>query len=226
MSAGRHFWIFILFRLFATTVSGQDVLPRVLIIGDSIYREPVVALSKELKGRVEVVQAVNDSTVVCHTWAGLDQLDAWLGEGKWDLIYFNFGLGDLVYRAPGMKAFRVYPLDAGGVRTTDSVQYEKNLEELVQRLKATGAKLVWGSTTPIRHSASRVFKMGSEIEYNVIAARVMKANRVPICDMYTYVLGLIDMSKPGSHGVDPFFFDRKPIHGPMIEIIKKEFGLK
>ena len=39
-------------------------------------------------------------------------------------------------------------------------QYEKNLRELVKRLKATGAKLVWASTTPIRHSSTQRFRDG------------------------------------------------------------------
>ena len=218
--------ILLMVRLFVTTVSGEDALPRVLIIGDSIYWEPAAALSKELKGRVEVVHAVKDSTVVCNTWTALEQLEAWLGEGKWDLIYFNFGLGDLLYRAPGMKAFRAYPMDAGGVRTTKPAEYEKNLQELVTRLKVSKAKLVWASTTPIRHSTTKVFEMGSEVEYNAIAAKVMAANKVPISDMYQHVISLIEMGKPASHGADPFFFDRKPIHGPSLEVIKRELGMK
>ena len=226
MHAGRHFLILLMVRFFVTTVSGEDPLPRVLIIGDAIYREPAMAVTKELKGKVEVVQAVKESTVVCNTWTALEHLESWLGEGKWDLIYFNFGLGDLVYRAPGMKAFRVYPMDAGGIRTTKPAEYEKNLQELVTRLKATKAKLVWATTTPIRHSTTKVFEMGSEIEYNAIAAKVMAANKVPISDMYQHVLALIDMEKPASHGADPFFFDRKAIHGPIVEVIQRELGVE
>ena len=107
---------------------------------------------------------------VLYTSTALAHLDTWLGDEKWDLIHFNFGLGDLVYRAPGMKSFRVMSKEVGGVRATSAQQYEKNLVELVGRLKASGAKLIWASTTPIRHSSSNVFQMGSEIEYNSIAA--------------------------------------------------------
>ena len=55
---------------------------------------------------------------------------------KWDLIHFNCGLGDLIHRAPGMKAFRVMPIHVGGIRNTPKDQYAKNLDTLVKELKA------------------------------------------------------------------------------------------
>ena len=36
---------------------------------------------------------------------------------------------------------------------------------------------------------------------------------------------LIDMNKPAGHGADPFFFDRKPIHPPLREILRKDLGV-
>ena len=194
--------------------------PRVLVIGDSIYRQPVAELTKAQKEALEIVYVSLEPGEICNTTTALESLDRWLGDGSWDLIHFNFGLGDLVHRAPGMKAFRVLPIPAGGVRSTSPAQYEANLRKLVDRLKATDARLVWASTTPIRHSATRVFEKGSEIEYNTIAARVMKEKGVPINDMYTYVFELIDMDKPAGHNADPFSFDKKPIHPPILESIQ------
>ena len=150
----------------------------------------------------------------------LQDFERIVGDKSWDLIYFNCGLGDLIYRAPNMKSFRVMPPEAGGVRTTAPKQYEANLIELIERLQSTRAKLVWSSTTPIRHSASRVFQMGSEVEYNEIAARVMKQHQIPTLDMYAHVKELIDMDRPASHGADPFFFDRKPLHPYIVERIQ------
>ena len=199
--------------------------PRVLVIGDSVYRQPVAELTKSEKEQREIVYVSLQPGEVCNTTTALESLDRWLGDVPWDLIHFNFGLGDLVHRAPGMKAFRVLPIPAGGVRSTSPEQYEANLRELVDRLKATEAHLVWASTTPIRHSATRVFEKGSEIEYNNIAARVMKEQGVPINDMYSYVFELIDMSKPASHNADPFSFDKKPIHPPILEAIQAHLPL-
>ena len=82
--------------------------------------------------------------------------------------------------------------------------------------------MIWASTTPIRHSSTDVFELKSEISYNAIAVEVMKRHGIVVNDMYSFVLGLIDMNKPASHGADPFHFDRKPIHPPMMTAIQKE----
>lgn len=197
----------------------EDALPRVLVIGDMIYREPVQGAAKDLKGRAEIVHASLPAGRVLHTGLSPEELEGLLGDGKWDLIHFNFGLGDLLYRAPGMNSVRALPMQAGGVRATSPEDYEANLRAILLRLNETGAKLVWASTTPIRASSTNLFEVGSEIEYNTIAARVMAENKIPINDMHTYVRNLIDMDKPAAHGADPFFFDRKPIHPPLVEAI-------
>lgn len=197
-------------------------LPRVLIIGDVNYHEPASVMSKQLKGSVEIVRPVIKTIEVLNSTTALANLELLLGTGKWDLIHFNVGLGDLIYRAPGMKSFRVMPIESGGIRTTDPKAYESNLRELAKRLKATGAKIVWASTTPIRASTTNVFLPGSEIEYNAIAAKVMTENGIPINDMHTHAKSLMDMNKPGAHGIDPFYFDGKPIHEPILKLIQDE----
>ena len=212
--------------LLAVHLHGDEkALPRVLILGDQIYQQPASELRKELKGKAEVHCPRMEPGVVWNSVTALQLLEQQLGEGRWDLIHFNCGLGDLIHRVPGVKAFRVMPRHAGGIRTTSPQQYEKNLYMLVTRLKATGAKLVWGSTTPIRHSSTNVFEKGTEISYNAIAAKVMTKHGIPTNDMYTFVKGLIDMNKPAGHGADPFFFDRKPIHPPLREVLRKNLGV-
>ncbi len=209
----------------AGIVVAENALPRVLILGDQIYQQPASELRKELKGKVEVHYPMLEPGEVWNSTTALDLVDRQLGDGQWDLIHFNCGLGDLIYRVPGVKAFRVMPKHAGGVRATDSKQYERNLHALVTRLKASSAQLIWGTTTPIRHSATNVFTKGTEIEYNAIAAKVMAKHGIPTNDMYAFVKGLIDMNKPAGHGADPFFFDRKPIHLPLLDILHKYLGV-
>ena len=211
--------------LFLTPTSGEEELPRVLIIGDFVYQQASPGLQKDLKGKVKVHYQRLDPGIVISSSSVLEHFDQLIGEEDWDLIHFNVGLGDLIYRAPGMKAFRVFPRHVGGVRNTSLEEYEKNLHELLKRLKATGSKLVWASTTPIRHSATNVFEKGSEIEYNTIAAKVMKEHGIPTNDMYTFVKNLINMEKPAGHGADPFNFDKKPIHPPILEVLQKELGV-
>ena len=103
-------------------VSGAEALQRVLILGDSVYQQPARDAANELKGRVEVVYATMKPGEVRNTVNAIENLDTLLGDGKWDLIHFNFGLGDLVSRAPNMKAFRVMAQEAGGVRATSPAQ--------------------------------------------------------------------------------------------------------
>ena len=57
------------------------------------------------------------------------------------------------------------------------------------------------------------------------AEKIHIAHGIVTNDMYAFVKGLIDMNKPAGHGADPFFFDRKPIHGPILKIISQNLGL-
>ncbi len=206
-------------------LTGTDGLPRVLILGDQVYQQPANELKKELKGKIEVHYPRHEPGFVWNSSSALEVLDQYLGDEKWDLIYFNCGLGDLVHRAPKIKSFRVMPRPAGGIRATDPRDYERNLDLLVRKLKSMGSKILWASTSPIRHSSTDVFVPGSEIEYNSIASGVMRKHEVPVVDMYSYVRSLINMDKPASHGADPFHFDRKPIHSPVREAIVKSLRL-
>jgi hypothetical protein len=211
-------------------------LPAVLVIGDAVYQQ-AQAVKQELKEHVTVAFAKWPEHVLPSSGNAIEQIDLLLGlkdqasnnvpEDKrmtWDLIHWNVGLGDLIYRVPNLKSHRNLPHDLGGVITTDATQYEKNLDTLIQliRKKAPQAKIVWASTTPIRASNAKFFKPGSEIEYNQIAARVMMKHGVPINDMHAYVVGAIDMSKPNDQ--DPFFFDKKAIHAPIVETISRELN--
>ena len=215
-------------------------LPNVLIIGDSVYQQHARGVLTELKSQANVQFASWPRFVLPNSANAIEDVDLLLGmkdakgndvpadkRPDWDLIHFNVGLGDLVYCVPNIKSHRILSFESGGVIRTDAKQYEQNLETLVRlfRQKAPGAKIIWASTTPIRHSRENVFRKGTEIEYNQIAARVMKKHDVPINDMYGYVRSFMDMDKPAGHGVDPFFFDRKPIHEPIHKYIVQELGL-
>ena len=153
----------------------EDVagLPRVLLIGDSIsmgYTQPVRYL---LKGKANLHRIPANGG---PTSRGLQNIDKWLGDGKWDLIHFNWGIHDLRHMANGKR--KVKPAD-----------YKKNLEALVSKLKATSAQLVWASITPIpkgKLNPDRTF--GDETEYNAIAARIMKEHQIPINDLHGYIL--------------------------------------
>lgn len=196
--------------------------PRVLILGDSVYQNPAQHATKLLQGKAVIVRA-DQSGEAFNTTTALANLDELLGPEKWDLIHFNYGLGDLVHRAPGMKSFRSMPVRSGGIRATSPADYEKNLTEIVKRLKATGAKLIWASTTPITGDGLGIYEIGSELEYNAIAAKIMTANQIPVNDMHATICAMLEPTKNG--GSHPTNFGRISIHPPLIAAICRELAI-
>ena len=111
----------------------------------------------------------------------------WIGETNWDVIHFNWGLHDLMhYLGTTAKEDRVPHTTANAFRRNSPEQYEAKLRELVATLQATGATLIWASTTPIPDSAKGIWKPGDSEIYNQIAAKVMKENNVIIDDLWTF----------------------------------------
>lgn len=157
-------------------IEDEPNLPRVLLIGDSISIGYTVATRELLKGKANVHRIpVNGAATV----TGLKNLDTWLGSGKWDVIHFNWGLHDLKHQRDNGT------MDPKGTIWVPVAEYEKNLKELVKRMKASGAKLIWASTTPIPEGAvGRI--AGMENQYNEAAARVMKEEGVQINDLHAH----------------------------------------
>ena len=71
----------------------QDVagLPRVLLIGDSVSIGYTLPTRELLIGKANVHRPPTNCS---STGNGLKYLKSWLGEKKWDVIHFNFGLHD------------------------------------------------------------------------------------------------------------------------------------
>lgn len=152
----------------------QDVagLPRVLLIGDSISMGYTLPVRKLLEGKANVHRIPTNGG---PTKNGVANIQKWLGDGKWDVIHFNWGIHDLKHMPDGK-------------RQVETADYEANLRSLVATMKATGAKLIWASTTPIPEgelNPKRTF--GKVPEYNQIAARVMKENDIPIDDLNAWM---------------------------------------
>ena len=158
-------------------------LPRVLLIGDSISMHYVPYVRELLRKEAQVFHPSETVETNCEsTLKGIQRIDAWLGDERWDLIHFNFGLHDLKY----VDARGIVKVDVSQGRQLLSLdQYEQNLRALVVRLKETGAKLVWCSTTPVPPGAhGRV--AGDEVRYNEVAAKVMRENGIPINDLHAF----------------------------------------
>ncbi|HTV33426.1 MAG TPA: hypothetical protein VME69_10065 [Methylocella sp.] len=123
----------------------------------------------------------------------LEKLDQWLGQGKWAVIHFNAGLHDLEHVqseniAPGKQI--MVPVEAGP-RWVSIESYRANLEKIVERLKKTGAKLVFATTTPVPAGAkSRVSE--DVARYNEAALSVMREQGIEIDDLYSAAIGSAD----------------------------------
>jgi GDSL-like Lipase/Acylhydrolase family len=150
-------------------VSDGAGLPRVLLIGDSIS----MGYTLEVRAHLAGVATVHRPAANCNsTGFGLTHLAKWLGDGHWDVIHFNFGLHDA-------------KLPPEGKLHAPPEVYRRNLTELVRRLKATGANLIWASSTPIPLGGILApdRRFGDIDVYNEIANEVMAANGVQVNDL-------------------------------------------
>jgi acyl-CoA thioesterase-1 len=144
-------------------------LPRVLLIGDSISIGYTIPVRELLQGKANVHRIPANGG---PTSFGVANLDAWLGNGHWDVIHFNFGLHDL----------KIMP---GGSRQVSLADYERNLSQIVERLRKTSAVLIWASTTPVPEGHVSPPRVTSDVlAYNVVAKRVMQSNGIPIDNLY------------------------------------------
>jgi acyl-CoA thioesterase-1 len=154
-------------------VVDDPALPRVLLIGDSISIGYTVPVQKLLAGKANVHRIPENGA---DTINGLKRIELWLGGSHWDVIHFNWGLHDLKVTPNGG---RQVPIDA----------YEKNLAALVERLKATGAQLIWATTTPVPEGKQNPLRESSDVlRYNSAARRGMESRGVMIDDLYAAAL--------------------------------------
>jgi lysophospholipase L1-like esterase len=145
-------------------VQDDPALPRVLLIGDSVSRGYTQAVRKAMAGKANVHRAPENCGPTAN---GLKKLDVWLGDGKWDVIHFNFGIHD---------------------RATPAADYAQRLETIVTRLKATGAKVIWASTTPVPPDTKDGPTATQQIvEKNEIAAKVMTKLGVAVDDLFGFI---------------------------------------
>lgn len=179
----------------------EDVagLPRVLLIGDSISIGYTLPVRELLKGKANVHRIPTNGG---PTTNGLKGLTAWLGESKWDVIHFNWGLHDLKYIQEDPSK-RADPKAAGSHLQVPLADYEKNLTTLVDQLKKTGAKLIWCNTTPVPEGSDGRIG-GDEKKYNEAAARVMTAAGIPTDDLCAHAAAkLKDVQLPANVHYSP-----------------------
>jgi acyl-CoA thioesterase-1 len=155
-------------------ITDNPALPRVLLIGDSISIGYTVPVRKLLEGKANVHRIPANGG---PTTNGLKNLQACLGDGRWDVIHFNWGLHDLKL--------------IDGKHQVSLADYDKNLRELVQQLKVTKATLIWCSTTPVPDGTG-IRHRGDELKYNAVAEKIMTENDIAIDDLFEFARPQLD----------------------------------
>ena len=144
-------------------VQDDPKLPRALLIGDSVSGGYTLFARKALAGKANLHKAPENCGPTSN---GLKKLDVWLGDVKWDVIHFNFGIHD---------------------RATPLADYAQRLEQIIARLEKTGAKLIWASTTPIPTDEAKKQTAESIVERNAVAARLMQQHGIAVDDLFTFI---------------------------------------
>lgn len=159
----------------------SEHLPKVLIIGDSISIGYTPIVKKELENKAIVTRHKGNAGPTIRAMKNIDQ---WLGDTKWDIIHFNWGLWDMY----GWE----YDKD-----DRSPEMYKMRLEKLVSRLKKSKAKLIWGTTTPVcpapektmekRFHKKVIISKENERAYLEAAEAVMKKHEIQINDLYNFI---------------------------------------
>ena len=98
------------------------------------------------------------------------------------MIHFNFGLHDLKHVQPDTQKNSNNPAHP---EQTPLDEYETQLREITQKLKATGATVVFGLTTDFPAGVKPFRDPQSAIDYNAVARKVMAEFDIQINDLYT-----------------------------------------
>ena len=154
----------------------------ILIIGDSISMGYTPFVKKILQERAKIFRPHTNCE---STQKGVLKIDQWVGDKKYKVIHFNFGLHDLKHVDAVTKQPSVKPEDP---IMTDLKDYEANLNTIVSKLKATGAKLIFATTTPVPQHSEPLREPENPEKYNVVAQKVMQEQGIEVNDLYHLVM--------------------------------------
>jgi hypothetical protein len=174
----------------AAAAHSADTAPkkRLLILGDSISMGYTPFVKKLLADEMVVHRPMRGEKMenCSGTTYGVANIDRWLqiDGGRWDVIHFNWGLHDLKH----MKVDGKTASDQAADPPQAAVEvYERQLREIVKKLKATGARLVFAATTPVPDEPMKVYRSNADVlRYNEAAFKVMKEEGVAVNDLYAF----------------------------------------
>ncbi|MFI3264736.1 MAG: SGNH/GDSL hydrolase family protein [Rikenellaceae bacterium] len=188
----------------------------ILVIGDSISIGYTKFVEEELGDIANIAHNPGNGK---DTNNGLKYIDEWLEMNNWDIIHFNWGLWDLCYRHDDSttqgKRDKV-----NGTIAVPIDEYAKNLELLVERLKASGAELIFATTTCV--PANEAGRFTDDVKkYNKVAEEIMKRHKITITPLYNHSLKI--HPKYGNGDDDVHYTDEgyKALSAPVIKSLKK-----
>jgi len=154
-------------------IPDDPALPNVLIIGDSVSQGYTPRVKELLKGKANVFH-IEDNARSSGSAVGWAMWAAKPGK-KWDVILFNYGIWDVSHD---------WRVDNNGrkIAGTTPEEYENNLRAATTIFKATGAKIIFATTTPVGPSKAT---WDSVPERNKIAVKIMQENGIAIDDLYS-----------------------------------------
>ena len=155
-------------------------LPNVLLIGDSISIGYTAATREILAGIANVYRIPENGGTTTN---GLVRLEEWLEGRSWVVIHVNFGLHDLFREKRGYL-----PWSPRAPRV-QLASYDINLRTIIRRLKATGAKVIVATTTPVPSGAHHR-DAGSEILYNATTKGVAVQEGAALNDLHAKALAI------------------------------------
>ena len=188
----------------------QYDLPNVLILGDSISIGYTPFVQEMLKGKANVFRPMleNGKPENCAgTTKGVENVERWLNssgntgvtnsESRWDIIHFNFGLHDIKHVDPVTGENSQNPKHP---QQANRRQYKKNMEIIVEKLKATGAKLIFATTTPYPNVVEGPLrKPGMPQKYNRVAVKIMNKNGILINNLHAFMVPrLAELQRPNN----------------------------
>ncbi len=150
--------------------NSNKALPKVLLIGDSMARGYYKEVEEKLKGKAVVGRLTTSKSLGDQAY--LDEVKLILGQTRFDLVHVNNGLHGWGYT---------------------EAEYAAALPELLKTIRAgaPGAKLVWAATTPMRMNGkleSFSDKNDRVKERNILAARLMAKESIPVNDLYSVIV--------------------------------------
>lgn len=197
-----------------TSIAATLQTPKnVLIVGDSISIGYTPFIQKALIGINIAHNPGNGGSTV----RGVQSIEKWLGDTEWDIIVFNFGLHDMVFK-DSLKKYDV----VNGKISVPLDDYRKNLQTILDKLKETTANVVFVTTTTVPENSSGR-KVESPEQYNKIAKEVMNKNGIEVLDLYETSLKVHPKnSKPGNVHYSEAGYEL--LANPIIENIKSKLN--